>query len=151
MSFEERNTVAGILISLISWGLMISVIMGRHRAGVYDGADGLMLWARSVLWLILISIGIGIALTILFNIGYAVITGDKKPIFLKDERDDQIGLRGLQVTLAVLSAGIIGAIIALAFGIRILFVLNMILAACALGDMAGTLTKLALYRQGLAV
>ena len=29
-------------------------------------------------------------------------------------------------------------------------VLNMNRAACALGDTAGTLTKLALYRRGLA-
>ena len=148
MSFEERNTVVGILISLISWGLMVSVLFRRHSAGAYDGADGPMLWARSVLWLILISLGIGIALTILFNIGYAVVTGERKPVFLKDERDSQIGLLGLQVTLVVMSVGIVGAIVALAFGVGVLMVLNIVLAACATGDMAGTLTKLALYRRG---
>ncbi len=151
MSFEERNTVVGILISLISWGLMVSVLAARHSAGAFDGADGPMLWARSVLWLILIAIGIGIALTILFNIGYAVVTGERKPLFLKDERDSQIGLLGLQVTLVVISVGIVGAVVALAFGVGVVLALNIVLAACAAGDMAGMLTKMVLYRRGFAL
>ena len=148
MSFEERNTVSGILISLISWGIMITVLARNTTAGLYDGAEGPMLWARSVLWLILICIGIGIAMTILFTIGYAIVTGDKRPTTLSDERDAMIGLRGIQVTLITMSTGIVGAIATLAYGLPLLIALNMILAACALGDMAGTLVKLVLYRRG---
>ena len=148
MSFEERNTVAGILISLISWGIMITVLARNASGGLYDGADGPMLWARSVLWLILICIGIGIAMTILFTICYALISGDKRPTTLSDERDTVIGLRGIQVTLVTLSLGVVAAIAALAYGLPLLIPLNMILAACALGDMAGSVVKLVLYRKG---
>ncbi|WP_309663533.1 hypothetical protein [Tabrizicola sp.] len=148
MSFEERNTVSGILISVISWGIMITVLARNAATGLYDGPDGPMLWARSVLWLILICIGIGIAMTILFTICYAIVTGDKRPTMLRDERDDLIGLRGIQVTLIVISIGIVAAIAALAYGLPILVALNMILAACALGDLAGMVTKLVLYRRG---
>lgn len=149
MSFEERNAAVGVLVSLIAWGLMISVLSARHAAGVYDGADGPMLWARTVLWLILTCVGIAIALTIVANVLYALVTGERNPGFGKDERDNQIGLRGLQVTLIITSFGIIAAFGALAWGVNVLTALNMILAACALGDMAGSLTKMILYRGGL--
>jgi hypothetical protein len=149
-SFEERNAAVGILISLISWGLMVSVLSSRHAAGVFDGADGPMLWARTVCWLIVVCIAIGIALTVLATVLYVAITGEKSPAFEKDERDNQIGLRGLQVTLVIMSMGIVGAIGALAWGVTVLTALNLILVACALGDMAGTLVKLFLYRRGMA-
>ena len=148
MSFEERNAVSGILISFVAWGIMLSVLLRKSAAGLFEGSAGLMHWAQAVLWLILIGIALAIAMTILFNIAYAIISGEKKPDFLRDERDTLIGLRGVQVTLVVLSTGIVGAIIALAFGTPILTVLNMVLAACALGSFASEVTKLILYRRG---
>ncbi|GHC58742.1 hypothetical protein [Neogemmobacter tilapiae] len=150
MSFEERNAAVGIVISLIAWGLMISVLSQRQAAGVFDGADGPMLWARTVCWLIAACIAIGIALTVLATVLYAAVTGERSPSFEKDERDNQIGLRGLQVTLVVMSMGIVGSIGALAWGVTVVMALNLILASCALGDMAGTLVKLFLYRRGMA-
>ena len=148
MSFEERNAVSGILVSLISWGIMLSVLVRKSAAGLFEGSTGLMNWAQAVLWLILIGIAAAIVMTILFNLAYAIISGEKKTDFLHDERDTLIGLRGTQATLVVLSTGIIFAFIALAFGTAILTVMNMILAACALSSFASEVTKLILYRRG---
>ena len=149
MSFEERNAVSGILVSFVTWGIMLSVLLQKSAAGMFEGSAGLEHWARAVLWLIVIGIGMMIAMTILLNIAYAVITGEKKPDFLRDERDTLIGLRGMQATSIVSSTGIVVAIIALAFGASILVVLNMILAACALSNFASEVTKLVLYRRGI--
>ena len=148
MSFEERNAVSGILVCFVTWGVMLSVLLQKTAAGLFDGSAGLEHWARAVLWLMLIGIGIAIVMTILFNVAYAVITGEKKPDFLRDERDTLIGLRGIQATLFVITVGIVGAIVALAFGTSILAVLNIILAACALSSLASDVTKLVLYRRG---
>ena len=148
MSFEERNAVTGILVCFVIWGVMLAVLLQKSAAGVFDGSDGLEHWARTVLWLIVLGIGIAIVITILFNIAYAIITGEKKPDFLRDERDTLIGLRGIQSTLVVITLGIMGAIVALAFGASVLFVLNMILTACALSSFASDATKLILYRRG---
>ena len=149
MSFEERNAVSGILVCLISWGIMLSVLLQKSAAGLFEGSAGLMHWAQAVLWLILIGIAVAIVMTILFNIAYAIISGEKKPDFLRDERDTLIGLRGIQATLSVITIGIIGAIIALALGTSILVFLNMILTACALSSLASDVTKLVLYRRGV--
>jgi hypothetical protein len=148
MSYEERNAVCGILICFVYWAIMLSVLLRKSAAGQFDGSDGLAHWAQAVLWLILIGIGVAIVMTILFNIGYAIVTGEKKADFLRDERDTLIGLRGIQATLIVLSTGIVGAFIALAFGASILMVLNMVLAACALSSFASDVTRLILYRRG---
>ena len=148
MSFEERNAVSGILVCFVTWGVMLSVLLQKTAAGLFDGSAGLEHWARAVLWLMLIGIGIAIVMTILLNVAYAIITGERKPDFLRDERDTLIGLRGIQATLIVLTIGIIGAIVALAFGTSILAVLNIILAACALSSLASDVTKLVLYRRG---
>lgn len=148
MSFEERNAVTGILVCFVTWGAMLSVLLRKSAAGVFDGESGLANWAQSVLWLVLIGIAIAIVMTILFNIAYAIVTGDRKPDFRRDERDTLIGLRGIQATLVVITLGIIGAIVALAFGASILVVLNMILAACAFSSLASDVTRLILYRRG---
>ena len=78
------------------------------------------------------------------------ITGNRKANKLTAGAlgDTLIGLRGIQATLIVLTIGIIGAIVALAFGTSILAVLNIILAACALSSLASDVTKLVLYRRG---
>jgi ABC-type multidrug transport system permease subunit len=149
MSFEERNAVTGIFVSFITWAIMLTVLLQKSAAGMFEGAAGLEHWARSVLWLILVGIGIAIVMTILFNIAYAIITGEKKPDFLSDERDTLIGLRGMQATLIVITSGIICAIAALAIGASVLQALNIILAACALGSFASEVTKLILYRRGV--
>ena len=149
MSFEERNAVSGILVGFVTWAIMLTVLLQKSAAGVFEGSAGLEQWGRTVLWLILIGIGIMIAMTVLLNIAYAMITGEKKPDFRRDERDTLIGLRGMQATVIVLTTGIVGAFIALAFGVSILLVLNLILAACALSSFASEVTKLVLYRWGL--
>jgi hypothetical protein len=149
MSFEERNAVSNILVCFVTWAIMLTVLMKKSATGMFDGANGLEHWAQTVLWLILIGIGIAIAMTILFNIAYAIITGEKKADFLRDERDTLIGLRGVQATLIVINIGIVAAIIALALGASILAVLNMIFASCALSGFVSEITKLILYRRGI--
>lgn len=148
MSFEERNAVSGILVSLITWVIMLIVLLRKSAAGQFDGTAGPQNWAQAVLWLILIGIALAIVMTVVFNIAYAVISGEKKPDFLRDERDTLIGLRGVQATLIVLSSGVVLAIIALAFGATVLTTLNIIFAACAISSFASEVTKLIYYRRG---
>ena len=149
MSFEERNAVSSILVCLVTWSVMLWVLWTYTATGRFSGADGLAHWAQTVLWLIAIGVGIAIVMTVLFNIGYGIFTGERKVDFLSDERDKIIGLRGIQATLIVMTLGVIAAFVALAMNVAILTVLNMILAACAIGSFASEVTKLVLYRRGV--
>ena len=148
MSFEERNAVVAILSSIVAWGIMITVLGQNTLAGVYEGAGGAQAWARTVLWLILISIGITIAATILFNIGYALLTGERNLSAHADERDKGIALRGMRATQIIMATGIVLAIVYLAFGGGMVMFLNLILAVSALASVAGEVVKLYHYRRG---
>ena len=105
-----------------------------------------MLWARLVLLMIGVSIAASIALTILVSIAFRLIEGQVLPPHLVDERDHLIRLRGAQVTLLLASAVFVGALIGLAAGLTLLLTLNLMLAAFAVGQIGGSLTKFALQR-----
>lgn len=146
MSFEERNTFTAILTDLLVIGLFVWQITTRAQAGAFDGAGGLIHWARLVLVMIGVGIAASIMLTILVNIGFRLITGEAMPRLLVDERDQLIRLRGTQVTLLLASAVFVGSLAGLAFGLSLFLTLNLMLAAFAVGTIGGSLTRFALQR-----
>jgi hypothetical protein len=103
-----------------------------------------VLWARTVLWLILAATGLGIVVTLIFNLGYGMVTGDNPRDLRVDEPDRVISIQGMHATLVVAAAGFIGAL-----GVGLLTELNLTIAALALGDLVGRLIKLAVYRRGV--
>lgn len=147
MSFAARAIVAELLtfvsvISLFAW-----ILASCHAGGVFDGPDGLMLWARTVLWMIPVGIVVAIVTTLLWEMGYRAVTregADK----LTDERDRLIAGFGWKVTSITASAGFLLALGALALGQSILVTMNLMLAGFALSDLTGNLAKLWRYRVG---
>lgn len=149
MSFGERDAFTSLLTTLFVVAMFYFRLSGQHEAGLYDGPDGLKIWARSVLWLILISIGVAIAITILFTILYVMLTGEKKPSDLRDERDRMIEVRGMRISAAVTSVGIVAAILDLAWGdASALRAFNIILIGCSLSEIIKDIFKIACYRRG---
>ena len=148
MSFEERNTLAFIVVSLIVGAIFALRIQAAFSAGMFVGDGGLMVWARMALWIIPVGIVLCIGGVILTHIAYAVLTQDRDGRMQTDERDQMIALRGLQVTLVVLSGGVIGTLGLIASGWSALIALNALLFGCWLSDLIGNLVKLYFYRRG---
>ena len=146
MSFEERNTFIAILTDLLVIGLFVWQISTRSATGAFDGPDGFAAWGRLVLIMTGVGILASIALTILINIALRLITGQRMPALLVDERDQLIRLRGAQVTLLLASGIFLGGVALLAFGFSPMTALNVMLAAFAVGTISGSLTKFALQR-----
>lgn len=144
MSSDERNTYVSLLSSLLINAYMIWRLVDMFGAGTLSGPDALQIWARMVLWVI----GAAIVLTILFNIVFAIATGEKSPQFLSDERDRVFEVRGMGATTLVMIFGFIGAIVALALGQTPIFAFIQLYFSLALGSLAGDLVKLASYRHG---
>ena len=142
MSFEERNSLIGIVTDLLVIGLFVWQITAQTAAGAFDGPDAYSAWARLVLTMIVVSI----AVTILINIALGLITGQKMPPHLVDERDRQIRLRGAQVTLLLTSGVFLGGVGLLAANFSVFAALNVMLSAFAVGTVTGSFTKLALQR-----
>ena len=147
MSFEERNTWLGLVVGLgVLWWIG-STVRDAWQAGLYDGPDGLTVWARDVIWVIPVGVGIMIAAVILMHIAYGILTGGKID-GLTDERDRHIGLWGLRVTLGILSVVFIAALAGLAWGWTPLLAFNVLLLGFWGGSFVGDLVKVLIYRLG---
>lgn len=148
MPFKERNIVVAIFTNLIVIAYFAWRICRMLQDGQFDGSDALTVWARTVLWMIPLSIVATIIGTILFNIIYAIVTRQPKPSFVVDERDKAIEITGMKATMVVISTGFMLGMVALAFGWTGFTVFNLILFSFAFADLGGNLVKLALYRRG---
>ncbi len=148
MSFSERSIIAELVSSLLVVALFVWLIAGRHAQGAFDGPDGLMLWARQVLWMIPAGIGVSLLVTLLLAALYHATT---RAAFddLVDERDRMIAGFGWRVTAIAISTGFVGALAALAWGLPVFVALNLMLGAFALGDISGNVAKLLRYRLGI--
>jgi hypothetical protein len=148
MSYEERNTWVELIanVVIVAWfGHRVWTLNGE---GAFDGADGLTVWAQTVLWMIPISIVMTVVLSILFNIGASVAMRDHDPSFISDERDKRFGSRGMMVAMGVASTGLILGLVLLALGGTALVTLNVVLFAFAFGAFASQAVRLYFYRRG---
>jgi len=148
MTYQDRNNIVSILINLIVNGYIISRLIEMNATGAFDGPDAVNVWARMVVWVIPISIGATIIGTILFNIGYAIATGNEKPSFVVDERDKLFEQRGIIAVVVFAAFGFVTAIISLALGASALVGFNIIYFAMAIGSMADDAVKFISYRRG---
>lgn len=148
MNSEERNVWVALVSSLIVNAYFANRIWGMFQGGTAAAPDGLQIWAQTILWVVPAAIIVTIALTVLAAIVQAMVTGDERVIFLKDERDRQFELWGLGATMLFMVFGFFGSLIGLAFGTSAFVAFNLVYLTFFLGDLAGNLVKLGLYRFG---
>lgn len=148
MIYRDRNTVVSIITALIVNFYIVLRLLDMNEAGQFDGPDAVTVWARMLVWVIPISIGVTIVGTILFNIGYAIVTGNPKPDFLVDERDHLFDRRGVTAFVICAGAGFMLALAGLAYGWSALIGFNIIFFAMALGSLSADIIKFISYRRG---
>jgi len=148
MSHQERNTYVSLICNLAINAWVIVQMRSLAAQGQLGGPDALQVWAQMILWAIGAAIVLVIVLTILFNILFAIATGDHSPAFVTDERDRMFDMRAMGMTTALMVAGFIGSIIALALGYDGLTGFVILYFGAALGSLAGDLVKLASYWHG---
>ena len=147
MSSGERDALTGLITMALVLVLFLWRLSGQHTAGLFDGPQALQTWARSVLILVAWSIGIAIVVAILFHVLYAALTGERTDD-RRDERDRDIDRRALIWAWYLLSFGLLGIIVSLAFGQTAFLAMNMVLALCILSEAFKDAMKLVLYRRG---
>lgn len=147
MSFGEREALTGLITMLIVIALFLWRLSGMQADGVFDEPEALRTWARAVLILVAWSIGIAIAVAILFSVLHGILTGEQADD-LRDERDRDIDRRALTWAWYLLSFGLLGVIVHLAFGGSAFGAMNIVLALCAGSELFRDAAKLWLYRRG---
>lgn len=147
MSLGEREALTGLITTLIVVALFLWQLTGLAADGVLTGPDALQVWARRVLVLVAWSIGIAIVVSIVFAILHGIFTGEAGDD-RRDERDRDIDRRALTFAWYLLSFGLLGVIVDLAFGASAFRAMNLILALCAGSEILKDGLKLVLYRRG---
>lgn len=148
MSLSEREAATGLITTLIVVAMFWLRLSDQHETGHFGGPDALQVWARSVLLLVAVSIGIAIAVTVLFHIAHVLLAGAPEPGDRRDERDVQIERRAMQIGMHLLSFGLLGVIVDLALGASAFRAMNLILALCAASEIVKDGYKLYRYRTG---
>ena len=147
MPLGQREALSGLITTLIVTILFVWRLSAQQEAGVFDGPGALQAWAGSVLVLIGVAIGIAIAVAVATAIAQSALTGET-PEDRRDERDRDIDRRSLTWAWYLLSFGLLGVIVSLAFGDTAFDAMNMVLALCLLSEAFRDGTKLVLYRRG---
>jgi hypothetical protein len=149
MSHEERNTVLNLITSLLVNAWFLSRIWTMFHDGTSTAPDGLQIWAQTMLWVVPVSIGATIALTVLVTVLTSIVTGDRSMRSLIDERDHKFQFYGMGATMASAVAGFLIAMVLLALGYGGFVAFTVIYLSFFIGDIAGSLVKLGLYRCGI--
>lgn len=147
MPLGEREALTGLITMLIVIVVFVLRLSDQHAAGAFAGPDALQVWARSVLILIGLSIGLAIVVSVAAHVLQTLLTGEK-PEDRKDERDHLIDRRALTWGWYLLSIGILGVIVDLALGASGFRAMNLVLALCFASEALKDSVRLWLYRRG---
>ncbi len=148
MSYEERNAWAAMVVNVMIVAYFGWKVLTMSAEGAFDGADGPMIWAQTVLWMIPASIVATIILTIVFNIAAGIAARGEDPDFTTDERDQRFSARSMIASMIVISIAWLGGMVLLAMGGAVLVMLNILLFGFAAGSFASDVTKIFFYRRG---
>ena len=148
MNSAEREVWISFVGDLVVKGWFGLKIWRLSAEGAFSGDAGMILWGKTVLWMIPVAIGVQIGLTILFAIGRGMLSHGRLAPDLVDERDRMIRQRGLVTGYFVTSAFMLGGVAALAMGQGVVTGLNLMLAGLMLSDLASNLVKAGHYRWG---
>lgn len=148
MSHEERNTVAQLISSLLVNAWFLNLLWTMFHDGTSTAPDGLQIWAQTMLWVVPAAIVGTIVMTILTRIVHGIITGDRSGAIV-DERDLKFQFYGMGATMFLAVAGFLSAMVLLALGYSGFVAFTAIYLSFFVGDIAGSLVKLGLYRCGI--
>ena len=150
MSFQEKN----ITVTLVSFTVILIIFTSNIYNMIQDGglnsSDLFRLWGIVIFLSIIVTV-VGMILThIVSAIVIAIQTGDDDPDIedFEDERDKLIDLRGTKVTYSITSLGSFFAMLSLVLGQSPLVMFTLLVFFGLLGQIAGDIARLSLYRRG---
>ncbi len=127
MSFQERRALVSLGSSIVINAVYLAYMLPRQPAGDPYAPEVFRFWGEFFLILILVSIIIEIAVTILFSILNTIAMREAVPT-ITDERDRLIELKASRIGFYAFTIGFLLAMIALAMGMTpsTMFIIMMI-------------------------
>lgn len=143
MVFEERNAWTGLVVSVIAMTVYVLVLLQLAGRGPLTEVD----WLPVMLW----TIGLSIAVTIVITIGWGIAVGmkDREGASRSDIRDRDISRMGSRVEHAFLVIAGLGVIALCAMGADLFWIAHTMFAGFAISAVIGGIARVIAYRRGL--
>lgn len=149
MTYQVKKAIVSIFSSipiLIFYGMYA---YSKHQSGTIDMATDLAFWAK----LMLITIGIGIVLTIVIHIAFhiinAIITEREDDPMIEDEMDKLVELKSDRFSFILVGMGFIAALVTLVLKMPPAVMLNVLFFSCYVGSIIGEIAKIFFYQRGI--
>jgi len=144
MVYEERNTWASLVVTVIALTVYVIVVLQQADGGPLSAVD----WWPIMLWTIIGSIVGAIVLSILW--GIAAGFRDPDGVGKSDQRDRDIARRGDRVGQTFMVIAGLGVIVLCAFEADWFWIANVMFFGFALTTVVGGVARTVAYRRGLA-
>jgi uncharacterized membrane protein len=144
MVYQERNTWAMLIVTIIALGVYLSVVLQQAGTRPIDDVD----WAPLMLW----TIGASIVASIVLSIVWGIVAGmrDRAGVGATDERDRDISRMGDRAGQAFLVLGGLGGIALCAIDADDFWIAHTLFLGFALSALVGGAARVIAYRRGLA-
>lgn len=144
MVYEERNTWASLIATLIALAAYVVVIVPQVSSG---GAVSDIDWVSAMLW----TIGGAIVGAVMLSILWGILAGfrDNEGVGRSDDRDRDIARMGDRVGQAFMVIAGLGAIALCAVDADGFWIANVLFAGFAVSAVVGGVARVIAYRRGL--
>ena len=147
MSYQEKKSFLNLLGGVLIPGVyFIIIFMGNPLEGL-NTDEQLYFWAKSILWLIPITIAVHIVGAIVFGISNAIITREKPP--KSDERDQLIELKAMRNSRYMFGLGCILGLITLVTGMGVSAWFISFVVSSTLSQVIESASQLYYYKNGI--
>ncbi len=139
MSFREKTAWIALVAHGAVYGVYFLIVARSWNEGVAEGRVPVGLLFATVLALVVISVVL---------VAIAAIAAPKEANAPVDERERMIELRAIRIAWYVLVTGVMGAMLALLIGWNAFQVINVLLAAIVVAELASALSQIVQFRAG---
>ena len=147
MSYQEKRSLLNLIAGVLIPGVYFWIILSGDPLSGLNTDELLYFWAKSILWLIPITIAIHIVGAIVFGIGNAIITREKPPA--TDERDKLIELKSMRNSRYMFGFGCVMGLVALVMGMSVNVWFALFIVSSALSQVIESVSQLYFYRNGI--
>ena len=143
MVYEERNVWSGLIVTVIAMAVYVVVVLREAGSGPLTEVD----WVPIMLW----TIGVSIAVTIVVSILWGIVAGMREPggVGKSDIRDRDIARMGTRVEQAFLAIAGVGVLILCAVRADWFWIAHTMFFGFAVAAIVGGVARLVAYRRGL--
>jgi hypothetical protein len=139
MAFEEKRAWILAVVSVISYGTYLVVVLGRAGATPLAHVP----YVSTLVWMV----GLSIVVSIVGNIAVAVVT--PKDDTRKDVRDREIGRFGEHIGHSFVVVGAVAALLLAMAEAAPFWIANAVYLAFTLSAVLASVAKIVAYRRGL--